>query len=319
MPQASPQILVNDAAGVARAAALLREGALVALPTETVYGLAADARNDRAVARIFEAKGRPRFNPLIVHLTSLAEVEALADLPGPARDLAAAFWPGPLTMVLPLRAGHGLSPLVSAGLSTVAVRLPRHPAMRAVLAAFGGPVAAPSANRSGKISATTAAHVIEGLGDRIAAVLDGGAAAVGVESTILAPSDSGTRLLREGGLPREMIEPLTGPLLVDTTPGRVEAPGQLSSHYAPATPLRMGGTAAAGDVVIGFGSVGGDLNLSPAGDPVEAAANLFAMLHEADTLARARGAACIRVVDIPDTGLGRAINDRLRRAAAPRP
>ena len=317
MPPA--ELLPPDASGIARAATLLRAGRLVALPTETVYGLAADATQDQAVAAIYAAKGRPDFNPLIVHLPDLASAMAIADFPGPARALADAFWPGPLTLVLPLKPGHGLSPRVTAGLNTVAIRLPAHPLMQAVLRATGRPLAAPSANPSGRISATTAAHVQAGLGQRIAAILDGGPTRVGVESTILAPSGSGTRLLRDGGLPREAILPITGPLLLDTTPGaRIEAPGQLASHYAPRTPLVLGGTAHPGEIMIGFGRVAGDLTLSASGDLTEAANRLFATLHQADALAQDRGAPAIRVAPIPDTGIGRAINDRLRRAAAPR-
>jgi len=318
MSAKTPTRLEPDEPGIAEAARLLGEGGLVALPTETVYGLAADARNDRAVARIYEAKGRPSFNPLIVHLADLAAVERIAELPGAARDLAAAFWPGPMTLVLPLREGAGLSPLVTAGLPTVALRLPAHPAMRAVLEAFGGPVAAPSANPSGRISATRAEHVIAGLGHRVDAVLDAGPCAVGVESTILAPGETGLRLLREGGLTRENVEAVAGPVTEDVTPGKVEAPGQLSSHYAPGVPVRLGGNAEAEEVSIGFGPGTADLNLSETGDLVEAAAQLFDILHEADALAAARGAGAIRVADVPDEGLGRAINDRLRRAAAPR-
>lgn len=318
MPPAD--LLPPDTAGIARAADLLRAGQLVALPTETVYGLAADATQDAAVAAIYAAKGRPDFNPLIVHLPDLESAMALADFPGHAAALAAAFWPGPLTLVLPLKPGHGLSPRVTAGLPTVAVRLTAHPVMQAVLRATGRPLAAPSANPSGKISATTAAHVQAGLGHRIAAILDGGATAVGVESTILAPGANGTRLLREGGLPREGIEPVTGPLLNDTTPGaRVEAPGQLASHYAPQTPLHLGGVPQPGEIMIGFGTVTGDLTLSAMGDLAEAATRLFATLHNADAMAQSRGVTAIRVAPIPETGLGRAINDRLRRAAAPRP
>jgi L-threonylcarbamoyladenylate synthase len=315
----SPEILADTAAGHARAAELLRQGALVALPTETVYGLAADATNDAAVAAIFAAKGRPAFNPLIVHVTGLAAAERIAEVSDEARALAGAFWPGPLTLVLPLKAGHGLSPLVTAGLPTVALRVPAHPSMQAVLRAAGCPVAAPSANPSGQISATTAEHVIAGLGDKLAAVLDTGPCTVGVESTILAPGPTATRLLREGGLPREAIEPLTGPLIADTTPGaKVEAPGQLASHYAPKTPLHLGGTPQPGEITVGFGAAGGDLTLSEAGDLHEAAANLFAVLHTADALAAARDAPAIRMAAIPEKGIGRAINDRLRRAAAPR-
>ncbi|MEY3005065.1 MAG: hypothetical protein RLZZ491_2241 [Pseudomonadota bacterium] len=312
-------LLSPDATGIARAAALLRAGQLVALPSETVYGLAADATQDDAVAAIYAAKGRPGFNPLIVHVPDLASAMELAEFPGPARALSAAFWPGPLTLVLPLKPGHGLSPRVTAGLDTVAIRLPAHPLMQAVLRALGRPVAAPSANPSGRISATTADHVRMGLGPRIAAILDGGATPVGVESTILAPSDRGTRLLREGGIVREAIVPITGPLTDDTTPAaRIEAPGQLASHYAPDTPLYLGGAPRADEIMIGFGAVPGDLTLSAAGDLAEAATRLFASLHAADALAKARHARAIRIAPIPDTGLGRAINDRLRRAAAPR-
>jgi L-threonylcarbamoyladenylate synthase len=319
MTQGKTETLTPDPAGIARAAALLAEGQLVALPTETVYGLAGDATSDMACARIFEAKGRPRFNPLIVHLPTLDAVERIAVMNATARALAQACWPGPLTLVLPLREGHGLSPLVTAGLDTVAIRLPAHPAMRAVLAAFGGPLAAPSANPSGRISPTSAAHVLAGLDGRIAAVLDGGPCGVGLESTILAPADTGTRLLREGGLPRETIEALTGPLTADTTPGKVEAPGQLSSHYAPRAPVvlnsRLDDPAT---IRVGFGPGETDLTLSASADLTEAAANLFRVLHEADALASRRSAPAIHIAPIPELNLGRAINDRLTRAAAPR-
>jgi L-threonylcarbamoyladenylate synthase len=315
----APEILPDTAQGHARAAALLSAGRLVALPTETVYGLAADARSPEAVAAIYAAKGRPSHNPLIVHVPDLAAARHLALIPAQAEALARAFWPGPLTLVLPLKPGHGLAPAVTAGLPTVAIRVPAHPAMQAVLRSLKGPVAAPSANPSGRISATTPAHVRDGLGDSIAAILDAGPCTVGVESTILAPGESATRLLREGGLPREAIEPVTGPLTADTTPGaKLEAPGQLASHYAPRAPLHIGGTPQQGEITIGFGAAKGDLTLSPTGDLEEAATNLFAILHEADALAEQRHAPAIRVAEIPETGLGRAINDRLRRAAAPR-
>jgi L-threonylcarbamoyladenylate synthase len=318
-PTARPAILPDTAPGRAEAAWRLARGELVALPSETVYGLAADARNAAAVAGIYAAKGRPGFNPLIVHLPDAAAADALAEMPGPARDLARAFWPGPMTLVLPLKPGHGLAPPVTAGLPSVAIRVPAHPTMQDVLRRLGGPVAAPSANPSGRISATTAAHVANGLGAHIDAVLDAGPCPVGVESTILAPAPDATRLLREGGLPREAIEPITGPLIGATTPGaRPQAPGQLASHYAPRTPLRLGGAATGDEVQIGFGAIPGDLTLSATGDLTEAAARLFDVLHQADALATVRGATAIRVADIPDTGLGRAINDRLRRAAAPR-
>ncbi|CUH40343.1 t(6)A37 threonylcarbamoyladenosine biosynthesis protein RimN [Jannaschia seosinensis] len=302
---------------VAEAAALLRRGGLVAFPTETVYGLGANATDGRAVARIFAAKGRPSFNPLIVHVADLAAAERLAVFDDVARRLAERFWPGPLTLVLPLRAGHGLSPLVTAGLDTVGLRVPAAPLAQALLAAAGVPVAAPSANPSGRVSPTRADHVRAGLGDAVDAVLDGGACAVGLESTILRTRP--LTLLREGGLAAEEIEAVTGPLERDVTPGRVSAPGQLSSHYAPGVPVRLGVTVRARDaVLIGFGPVAGDLTLSTSGDVVEAAAALFDALHRADALAAARGAARIDVAPVPEAGLGRAINDRLRRAAAPR-
>lgn len=311
--------LQPDPAGLARAAALLAAGELVAFPTETVYGLGGDARDDRAVARIFAAKGRPRFNPLIVHLPDLDAARRVAVFDARAERLAAAFWPGPLTLVLPLKAGAGLSELVTAGLATVAVRLPAHPVAQALLRRFGGPLAAPSANPSGRVSPTRAEHVLDGLGGRIAAVIDGGPCAVGVESTILGLA-GGARLLRPGGIPAEAIEACLGHGLESGgDAGRPSAPGQLASHYAPAAALRLGaGRAEPGEVWLGFGpqAAGADWNLSPAGDLVEAAANLFHFLREADRKAGAAGR--VAVSPIPDTGLGRAINDRLRRAAAPR-
>lgn len=312
------EILKPDPEGLARAAAHLARGALVAFPTETVYGLGGDARSDLAVARIFEAKGRPRFNPLIVHVADMAMARTVAVFDARAEKVASAFWPGPLTLVLPLRQDAGISDLVTAGLSTVAVRMPAHPVARALLSAFGGPVAAPSANPSGKVSPTRAEHVLAGLSGRIAAIVDGGPCAVGVESTILGLADDPV-LLRPGGIPAEALEACLGtPLPAGGGTERPTAPGQLASHYAPGAEVRLGITQPApGDFWIGFGpsAIGADLNLSPAGDLVEAAANLFHFLREAD--ARARGA--IAVAPIPDTGIGRAINDRLRRAAAPRP
>ena len=317
MPEPSTDVLAPDPAGLARAAAILRAGGLVAFPTETVYGLGADARDDRAVAAIYAAKGRPSFNPLIVHVADADAARAVAVMDPLSERLAAAFWPGPLTLVLPLRAEAGISALVTAGLTTVALRVPAHPVARGLLAAFGGPVAAPSANPSGRVSPTTAAHVLAGLSGRIAAVVDGGACGVGVESTILAPADGRLTLLREGGLPAEGIAALTGiaPDLPAADPGRPSAPGQLLSHYAPRGRVRLNAAAPeAGEVMLGFGPGPADLNLSEAGDLTEAAANLFAMLHRLDAM----GAAAIAVAPIPETGLGRAINDRLRRAAAPR-
>jgi L-threonylcarbamoyladenylate synthase len=309
-------LLAPDDAGIARAAALLRAGELVAFPTETVYGLGADANDDRAVARIFEAKGRPQFNPLIVHVADLAAAHRIAAFPPEAEALASAFWPGPLTMVLALRHGAGISPLVTAGLDTVALRVPEHPLAQALLAAFDGPVAAPSANPSGRVSPTRAEHVLDGLGGRIAAVLDGGPCAVGVESTIVG-LDGAARLLRPGGLPAEAIEACLGrPLTLAGDAARPSAPGQLASHYAPEAPLRLNAaTPREHEVLLGFGpdATGARFNLSPSGDLIEAAANLFHYLRALDAEGKP-----IAVSPIPETGLGRAINDRLRRAAAPR-
>lgn len=309
--------LSADPAGLGRAADLLMAGELVAFPTETVYGLGGDARSDMAVARIFAAKGRPRFNPLIVHVPDVAAARALAVFDDRAERIASAFWPGPLTLVLPLRDDAGLSALVTAELPSVAIRVPTHPVARQLLKMFGGPVAAPSANPSGRVSPTRADHVIEGLSGRIAAIVDGGACAVGLESTILGLTDE-ARLLRPGGIPAEVLEDCLGsPLLTGADPQRPIAPGQLASHYAPGAAVRLGVTSPApGAVWIGFGPGGGGatLNLSETGDLVEAAANLFHMLREADRLATG----LIEVAPIPDHGLGHAINDRLRRAAAPR-
>ncbi len=301
-----------------QAANLLRQGHLVAFPTETVYGLGGDACRDVAVAGIYAAKGRPSFNPLIVHVSGVAQARRFAVFDAVADALAAAFWPGPMTLVLPVRDDTGLSPLVMAGLPTVALRVPAHPVAQALLAAFGGPLAAPSANPSGRVSPTRAGHVLDGLGGRIAAVVDGGACAVGVESTILGLCDGDVRLLRPGGLPVEVIEAVLGkPLVMLTDPARPLAPGQMASHYAPVAALRLGvSQPLPGEVWIGFGPGSGDLNLSPSGDLAEAAAALFHALRQADALARPGGA--IAVAPVPEAGLGRAINDRLRRAAAPR-
>lgn len=298
------------------AAELLRAGELVAFPTETVYGLGGDARSDLAVARIFAAKGRPHFNPLIVHVPDVAVAREFADFDARAEQVAAAFWPGPLTLVLPLRPA-GLSELVTAQLDTVAIRVPAHPAALRLLRAFDGPVAAPSANPSGRVSPTRAAHVLQGLAGRIAAVLDGGACAVGVESTIVGLVGAAA-LLRPGGVTTEALEAMLGPLVTGGSSVKPNAPGQLASHYAPAAALRLGATGVrAGEIGLGFGprDAGFELTLSRAGDLVEAAANLFHMLREADRLAAGRG---IAVAVVPESGLGRAINDRLRRAAAPR-
>lgn len=310
--------LPPTAPGIAAAANLLRAGELVAFPTETVYGLGGDARSDLSVARIFDAKGRPRFNPLIVHVPSLAEAEKYAVFSPQARALAQAFWPGPLTLVLPLQPGAGLSPLVTADLGTVAVRVPAHLLARALLEAFGGPLAAPSANPSGGVSPTRAEHVIQGLAGKIAAVLDGGPCAVGVESTILS-LDPVPVLLRPGGLPLEALEQACGQrIATGGDAAKPSSPGQLASHYAPAATLRLNADAARpGEILVGFGAVKGRLMLSDTGSLVEAAANLFHILREADRIAGPTGQ--ISVAAVPKTGLGRAINDRLRRAAAPRP
>ena len=309
------EILTPNAEGIARAAGLLRSGALVAFPTETVYGLGGDARSDMAVAGIFAAKGRPRFNPLIVHVPNVEAARSFANLTPQAEALGAAFWPGPLTLVLPLRVGHGLSPLVTADLPTVAIRVPAHPVARALLEAFGGPLAAPSANPSGRVSPTRADHVLAGLSGRIAAVIDGGACAVGVESTIVG-LDGVPTLLRPGGVPVEAIEGLLGRALA-TAGVAITAPGQMASHYAPGARVRLGVTDPAhGETFVGFGPMPATLTLSATGDLVEAAANLFHTLRAADGLAGPAGT--IAFAPIPETGLGRAINDRLRRAAAPR-
>lgn len=308
-------MLHDDVNGLGRAVEVLKEGGLLGLPTETVYGLAADARNAEAVAHIFEAKGRPRFNPLIVHVATLDQVEELAELSPNARALAKAFWPGALTLVLPSKGK--VADLVSGGLDSLAIRIPEKPIARKVLEDFGGPVAAPSANPSGRISPTTAQHVVDGLNGKIDAVLDGGPCEVGLESTILLTEGRGTKLLRDGGISREAIERVIGPVATDLTPGRVQAPGQMERHYATQTPLSLSDDPMPGDVVIGFGDLPGDLTLSAKGDLIEAAARLFAVMHEADALALDRSAQRIVVAPIPDVGVGRAINDRLRRASHP--
>ncbi len=306
--------LAPNEGGIAEAAALLSKGALVSFPTETVYGLGADARNGVAIAAIYAAKGRPSFNPLIVHLADTELARDFVIWSDAARVLANAFWPGPLTLVLPLKPDHGLSSLVTAGLNTVALRVPAHPTAHALLSVFGGPVAAPSANPSGKISATTADHVMAGLSGRIAAVLDDGPCPVGLESTIIGLADGAPTLLRAGGLPQEAIEAALGAPLVHVSGAQITAPGQLTSHYAPGAAVRLNAAQAQGnEVLLGFGDMPCDLNLSRSGDLVQAAANLFDFLHQLDAMARP-----IAVAPIPNHGLGRAINDRLKRAAAPR-
>lgn len=296
---------------IAQAVAILKAGGLIGLPTETVYGLAADAANGDALAAVFALKGRPRFNPLIAHVADRAAAEAIAVFDPLAARLADAFWPGPLTLVLPRRPGS-VHDLATAGLETVAVRVPAHPVARGLLAAFGGPVAAPSANRSGHVSPTTAAHVDEAFGEDLALVLDGGPCDVGLESTVVATADGRAALLRPGGLARGDIEAITGPLAAPGDGTAPSSPGQLLKHYAPAAPVRLDATdALSGEVLIGFGAVAGDLTLSATGDVREAAANLFAALRAAD----ARRPTGIAVATIPMDGLGEAIHDRLVRAA----
>ncbi|WP_088345174.1 MULTISPECIES: L-threonylcarbamoyladenylate synthase [Rhodomicrobium] len=302
------------------AARLIRAGRLVAFPTETVYGLGANALDGEAVARIFEAKGRPRFNPLIVHVADMAGAEALAAFSPDARDLAAAFWPGPLSLVLPRRAEAGLSDLVSAGLPTVALRVPAHDGARALIRAAGVPLAGPSANLSGQVSPTTAVHVAADLGDRVDMILDGGPCAEGLESTIVGFADGEPVLLRAGAVPREAIEAVLGrPLAAHKASAKPQAPGMLASHYAPRAQLRLNAERPKpGEAFLGFGphaaTAAASLNLSASGDLREAAANLFAHLRLLD----AAETATIAVAPIPEAGLGEAINDRLRRAAAPR-
>lgn len=327
-PSAAPrplQIQPPTAASLARGAELLRSGALVAFPTETVYGLGADATNDQAVAAIFAAKGRPHFNPLIVHVPSLAEAQDFAEFDARAVALAEQHWPGPLTLVLPRKAGAGLSLLVSAGLDTVAIRVPGHPVAQALLRAARCPVAAPSANRSGAVSPTTPLHVVESLGERVPLVLAGGRCPVGVESTVLDLSGEDAVLLRPGAVLREDMERLLGQPIAtagqDGSESPKKSPGQLLSHYAPAVGVRLNALdVAADEALLAFGPDqlirGGvaRLNLSPTGDLNEAAANLFAFLRQLDKPA----VRAIAVMPIPEAGLGTAINDRLRRAAAPR-
>ncbi|HEX8063612.1 MAG TPA: L-threonylcarbamoyladenylate synthase [Allosphingosinicella sp.] len=358
-------MLACDDSAVAEAARLIRSGELVAVPTETVYGLAGDATSEAAVARIYAAKGRPSFNPLIVHVASLEEAGRLGIFCDQARALASALWPGALTLVVPAREDGGLARAVTAGLPTVALRCPSHPAMRALLAAAGRPLAAPSANASGAISPTRAGHVLAGLGGRIAMILDGGPTERGIESTIVAVRDGSVRLLRPGPISLDEIEAALSPSRKEgagggsagggrnsesakvsprsssrpeqarhapgrtgdvrgtsapahplpSSEGSVEAPGQLASHYAPSKPLRLDVTdPAPGEWLIGFGPVECDDNLSPSGNLDEAAARLFDALHRADAQPGPR----IAVAPIPNDGVGFAMNDRLRRAAAPR-
>jgi len=306
---------------IARAAAFMKEGGLAAFPTETIYGLGADACNEKAVADIFAAKERPSFNPLISHVDGLVMAESIARFDNRARKLASAFWPGPLTLVLPRTQDCPASWLSCAGLSTIAVRCPRHATALALITALGHPVAAPSANRSGSISPTTAQHVAESLSDAVPVILDGGASEVGLESSILDLTTDTPTLLRPGGLSREDIEAVIGPIALSSeTPSAPKSPGQLLRHYAPALPVRLAATGVSeNEALLGFGNVPEGMrekaaafaNLSEHGDLREAAANLFAMMHALDI----PGMAGMAIMEIPTHGLGLAINDRLKRAA----
>jgi L-threonylcarbamoyladenylate synthase len=322
------QILPANDAAIAAAAGFLADGGLVGFPTETVYGLGADATNAQAVARLYQAKGRPAFNPLIAHVTDIAAARAIARFDRLAEALAKAFWPGPLTLVLPKTEGCAVADLATAGLDTVAIRVPAHPVAREILCAFGRPVVAPSANLSGHVSPTTAAHVESDLAGRIDLIVDGGPVAVGVESTIIGCFETPV-LLRPGGLPREAIEhvigrPLTGmPENVTTNDAAPPAPGMLASHYAPRCAVRLNAEQVyPGEALLAFGPIdisgSGEahavMNLSPRGDLTEAAANLFGYLRALDQT----GARSIAVMPVPHHGLGEAINDRLRRAAVGR-
>lgn len=315
-------VAANDAS-IKQAGELLREGQLVAFPTETVYGLGADANNSRAVAAIYEAKGRPRFNPLIVHVPDLPGAEKLAIFDDIARNLTLAFWPGPLTLVLPRRTDCGISDLVTAGLDTIALRVPGHPVALALLRSADRPLAAPSANRSGHVSPTRAEHVEADLGTKVAMILDGGPCERGLESTIVAVTEDSASLLRSGALVVSEIEKVLAHRMKRALAenARPSSPGQLASHYAPNAQLRLEAmNPRPGEAFLAFGpsapvTLGTTINLSPKGDLVEVAMNLFAALRALD----ASGAKTIAVMPIPDEGLGEAINDRLRRAAAPRP
>lgn len=312
-PSVETVILPYGEAGIAVAARVIAAGGCVAVPTETVYGLAADATDSRAVAGIYAAKGRPSFNPLIVHVLNLAAAERLAEFDADGRVLAAAFWPGPLTLVLPVRTDSGLASLVTAGLDTIAIRIPAHRAMRALLDATGTPLAAPSANASNAISPTRAAHVVATLDGRIPLVIDDGATEAGLESTIVA-TGGGVRILREGPITADALSGILSVRVAarTTDAGPVTAPGQLASHYAPKKPLRLNATdRRPGEWLIGFGPVAGDDTLSSTGDLTEAAASLFDALHRADASDRRT----IALALIPLSGIGAAINDRILRAA----
>src|SRR3954447_12571729 len=304
--QVETKVLAFSDASIAEGARLILGGEAVAVPTETVYGLAADATNAEAVARIYEAKARPDFNPLIVHVPDFASAERVGQFDAQAREMAEAHWPGPLTLVVPLRQDSGIASIVTAGLPTVGIRVPAHPAMQALLRSVGRPLAAPSANISGSISPTRAEHVLKGLGGRIPLIVDAGPTERGIESTIVGATGGPLRLLRPGPITVETEQVLGS---------RIEAPGQLASHYAPSKPLRLNATEAAPDeFLIGFGAVAGESSLSLSGDLVEAAARLFDLLHDADGSAKSE----IAVAPVPAEGLGLAINDRLQRAVTKR-
>ena len=318
----SPEAIVVSPEAIAGAAQRLREGGLVGFPTETVYGLGADAGNDRAVARIFEAKGRPRFNPLIIHVADLARAEEIVVFEDRARGLAARFWPGPLSIVLPRRAAAPVSLLAGAGLDTLAVRVPANQTALALIEAARVPVAAPSANPAGGVSPTRAEHVAAALGGAVDLILDGGPCAVGMESTVIDLTGDRPVLLRPGGITQEDLEAALGPLATAAgAPATPRSPGRLASHYAPRLPLRIDAASVRADeALLSFGAhrlsgFAAESNLSPGGDLVEAAANLFAMLRALDR----PDFTGIVAMPVPETGLGRAIMDRLRRAAAPRP
>ncbi len=305
-------VVPADDAAITAATQLLGAGQIVAIPTETVYGLAADAQNAEAVARIYAAKGRPDFNPLIVHVRDQKAAEKLGVFNATAQALAEAFWPGPLTLVLPLQPDAPVARAVTAGLSTIAIRCPAHPVMQALLLKSGLSLAAPSANPSGSISPTRADHVLKGLGGAVPMILDGGSCSAGLESTIVAVRDDGWQILRPGPVTSEDIENVIGYAPLAATNGLIEAPGQMASHYAPSKPVRLNVIASEPDVyLIGFGAIAGDDNLSATGDLAQAAAHLFEALHTAD----ASAAVAIAVAPIPHEGIGIAINDRLARAA----
>ena len=305
-------VLPADDAAITAAMELLRSGQIVAIPTETVYGLAADASNADAVAKIYAAKGRPDFNPLIVHVADPSAAENLAEFSPMAHQLAQAFWPGPLTLVLPLRPDADIAGAVTAGLPTIALRCPAHPVMQALLKKTGLNIAAPSANKSGGISPTRAEHVLAGLGGAVPMILDGGACSAGLESTIVAVRDNGWQILRPGPVTAADIERVLGTSPLKPSGDNIEAPGQLASHYAPSKAVRLNAIQPEpGEWHIGFGAMEGNDNLSASGDLAQAAANLFDALHRAD----ASAALSISVAPIPHEGIGVAINDRLQRAS----